>query len=165
MNNLEDSCFENTLIEYMPMIRGIVSDYPQHHREDLIQEGILGLCNALRSFKEEEGVPFKQYARVCIKNSVYSGYKKLCKDDFADRINEDLLGDGHEMEEGVISREDTETFFQDLRKNLSGLESKILSQYLSDKSYELIAQTLDVSVKTVDNTLTRIKNKIKKLYK
>ena len=164
MESIRENSFEEILIEYMPMIRGIVNTYPQNSREDLLQEGILGLNNALQAYDESLNVPFKQFARKCIKNRVNTAYRKYCRDDTMERIDEEQAFHGELLEDNVIRRKDTEAFFERLRTNLSELESKILTEYLSDKSYEMIAISLGVSVKTVDNTLTRIKNKIKKLY-
>ncbi len=156
--------FEELLNEYLPMIRSIASSFPAYYREDLMQEGSFGLSKALNSYKESLGVPFKFYARACIKNSVYSAYRRLCRNEALDRIDDRQQSSDEMLEDTVIEQKDIEAFFHRLRENLSEMETKILSEYLQDKSYEEIALSLHVSPKTVDNSLFRIKAKIKKLY-
>lgn len=156
--------FEDLLNEYLPMIKGIVSTFPAFHREDLFQEGCLGLSNAADSYDEALGIPFKTYARACIKNSVFSAYKRFCRNDAVDRVDENIPGENAVLEDTIIEKKDTEEFFDKLKLNLSELEAKILSEYLMDKSYDAISESLQVSRKTVDNSLSRIKAKIKKLY-
>ena len=68
------------------------------------------------------------------------------------------------MEEDIISKNDALAFFKKFKSSLSVLERNILSEYLKDKSYEEIAETLSLSVKTVDNALMRIKKKMRKFY-
>lgn len=156
--------FESLLNEYLPMIRSMVSSFPAFHREDLLQEGSLGLSRARDSYNAALGVPFKVYARACIRNQISSAYKVLCRNDAVDRVPENNPSQAANLEDDIIEKKDTEEFFRKLRLNLSEMEAQILSEYLMDKSYEEISEKLNVSLKTVDNSLSRIKAKIKKLY-
>lgn len=159
------SDFEALLAESLPMIRAIASSFPERHREDLIQDGILGLHNAYVSFDPSIGVPFKTYARICVNNSILTAYKKLKRNDSSDVFDEELFADeSASMEESVINKNDASAFFIKLREALSPLERNILTEYLRDKTYEEISEVLSVSVKTVDNALMRIKKKMRKLY-
>lgn len=160
----EYSDFEELLAKSMPMLRAMASNFPERHREDLIQEGIWGLHNAYSTFDSEIGVPFKVYLRICVNNSMLTAYKKLRKSDFPEAFDEEqFVDENHTMEEDVINRSDAEAFFEKIKDSLSPLEKKILSEYLKDRTYEEIAETLEVSRKTVDNALSRIKKKMRKL--
>ena len=158
----EFSDFEELLTKSMPMLRTIASSFPERHREDLIQEGILGLHSAYSSFDPSIGVPFKTYIRICVKNSMLTAYKKLRKDDLSETFDETAFVDNtSSLEDGVISRNDAETFFSGFKKSLSLLERNVLLEYLKDKSYDEIAETLKIPVKAVDNALMRIKKKVR----
>ena len=80
-------------------------------------------------------------------------------------LEEAVIPAGDDMESSIIEKNDTSDFFAKLREELSPLEANILTEYLCDKTYAEIALALGVSAKTIDNSLTRIKGKIKKLYK
>lgn len=153
--------------KYIVKIKGIVKSFPKHHREDLIQEGILGLHKACIAFKEEKGVPFDQFVRLCIKRQIYTAYKKLKKDDnvvILDEQNDITDDDKLSLEDVVINKNNTDELFRNLKDTLTPLEYNILECYLLDESYKQIANKLNVKEKTVDNTITRIKNKIKKIF-
>jgi RNA polymerase sporulation-specific sigma factor len=153
--------------KYIFIIKGIVKSFPKHHREDLIQEGILGLHKAYMAFKEEKGIPFEQFTKLCIKRQIYTAYKKLKKDDdvvLLDEQDDIIYNDCSLMEDVVISKNHTDELFKNLKDILTPLEYNILECYLLDESYEQIANKLNVKEKSVDNTITRIKNKIKKIY-
>lgn len=157
--------FEDLLKKSMPIIYAMASNFPERHREDLIQEGVLGLHNAYSSFDPTIGVPFKIYMRICVNNSMLTAYKKLRKSDFSEAFDESqFVDESLSMEEDIISKNDALAFFKKFKSSLSVLERNILSEYLKDKSYEEIAETLSLSVKTVDNALMRIKKKMRKFY-
>lgn len=158
------SSFEELVEKSKPMLRKIVATFPERHREDLIQEGILGLHNAYTTFDKDLGVPFSVYLRICVNNSILTAYKKLKKSDCSEEFDEEGFVPDGSMEEFVISKNDAEKFFEKLKAVLSPLEKEILAEYLKDKSYEEIADTLSLTVKTVDNALMRIKKKMRKLY-
>lgn len=160
--NPELSSYEKLLPEFMPVIRAIVADYPAIYREDLIQEGLMGLFSALRSYRAEEERPFAPYAKACIRNAIISATRKWKNEPPSESLDEDLPS-GESLEETVINRHATEEFFLRLKQELSPLESRILSAYLRDWSYARISAELDVPVKTIDNSLSRIKAKIRKL--
>jgi DNA-directed RNA polymerase specialized sigma24 family protein len=73
--------------------------------------------------------------------------------------------DDEDVTLSVIEKNDTEDFFKRLKEELSPLEAKILTEYLHDRTYAEISDTLGVSSKTIDNSLSRIKGKMRKLYK
>lgn len=159
--------FNDELNKYIIIIKGVVKSFPSYHREDLIQEGILGLHKACIAFDEQRDVPFEYFVRLCIKRQIYTAYKKLKKDDnlvFWDEQNEIADDDKMSLEDVVISKNHTDELFANLKEILTQLEYNILECYLRDDSYEQIATKLNIKEKSVDNSITRIKNKIKKIY-
>ena len=167
MNHTPNSlpAYEDLIPEFMPAINGISSAFPERYREDLVQEGLIGLYNAVSSYSDETGVPFKAYANICIRNAIYSACRKLKDDALTESLDDKTLPEAGDMASSVIEKNDTADFFAKLKDELSDLEAKILTEYLRDKSYAEIAAALGVTTKTIDNSLTRIKGKIKKFYK
>ena len=157
--------YEAIIPEYLPFIHSIAAGFPERYREDLVQEGLIGLFNAVASYSPDAENPFKPYAVACIRNGIYSACRKIKNDALHESLEEAVIPAGDDMESSIIEKNDTSDFFAKLREELSPLEANILTEYLSDKTYAEIALALGVSAKTIDNSLTRIKGKIKKLYK
>jgi len=157
--------YEDLVPQFLPLIHTIAAGFPERYREDLVQEGLIGLFNATATYSPDEENPFKPYAVACIRNGIYSACRKMKNDALHESLEEAVIPAGEDMENTIIEKNDTANFFAKLRQELSPMEASILTEYLCDKSYAEIAQTLGVSAKTIDNSLSRIKGKIKKLYK
>lgn len=136
--------------------------------EDLIQEGLLGLLSAVRSYSEGGGASFSTYAERCIKNRLYSAVKS---DGRASNrpLNDSLPIDAadsvrrsRELEDLVITREYTEELFSELDERLSKLEKRVLGLYLEGRSYAAIASALGIQEKSVDNAVQRIRWKLRR---
>ncbi len=130
--------------------------------DDLFQEGVLGLLNAVRAYKSEKG-KFQSFAEVCIvnrmKNAVSkstNGYTVAEDYDFEQITDESAL-----TEDYVILKERNDELFEKLEKLLSKKELAVLQLYLEGFSYKQIASKLSVSIKSVDNSLSRSKQKLK----
>lgn len=152
--------FSKVRDEYVPYISAAASSYPEYLREDLFQEGMIGLYLACLSFDSERGVPFDAFAKTCIKNRMVTAYRALKTDGKTDALTDEIAVEDAD----VISSVDSQTFFRDLRKNLSDLENKVLEEYLLEKRYCEIAEKLGVGEKAVENAVQRIRKKIKKHY-
>lgn len=147
-------------------------------KEDVIQEGMIGIFKAIREFREERNVSFRTFAEVCINRQIISAIRKanLRKHKI---LNESLslnqendLGDEKSLEERfrpkndddpetlMLMREITEFLIQDSNQLFSPLEQKVLAAMLQGKKYKEIAAELHRSGKTVDNAIQRIKKKI-----
>lgn len=146
---------------------------------DLIQEGLVGLTNAIQTYNTDMNTMFYTYAKKCIDNHMISlavqNNRKKNK-----VLNESLslesLLDDCESLENILMKDEKETPEQQLialeteneimeriRKQLSDLETEIFDLRLAGLSYRDIAEFLDKDRKTVDNTLQRIKTKLKKV--
>lgn len=132
--------------------------------EDLIQEGMLGLLSAVRSF-DPEGASFRTYAEHCIRNRMLSAIKKAetlknrpLNDSVPIDSAENLASDG-DIEEYLIQRERlSET--ESAAEGLSQFEREVLSLYLGGMSYAGIAEETSRSVKSIDNAVQRIRRKL-----
>ena len=146
--------------------------------EDLIQEGMLGLWNAIREYDPRREVSFRTYAETCIRNRLRSAIKAAARDNHSPLINsvsfETPLFDGfavHDIcgreyrclenpEDTLIGQEEVRERMNVLKGQLSGFEAKILGLYLEGLSYSEIAAEVKRSPKSVDNAVQRIRRKV-----
>ncbi len=150
-------------------------------REDIIQEGMIGLYKAIRDFKPNTNASFKSFAELCITRQIITAIKTATRqkhiplnsyislsspayDDENDRLLLDTVVERKKMnpEEIMISKERFNLIEEKISKILSKLEWIVLSQYLEGKSYTEIAAHIGKSEKSIDNALQRIKKKIEK---
>ena len=150
-------------------------------KEDIIQEGMIGLYKAIRDFKTDSGTTFRSFAELCVTRQIITAIKKatrqkhiplnsyisLNKPAYEDE-NERILLDTFSGRDILNPEEimlDKERFFaiEDIiSKILSKLELCVLTKYLEGKSYTEIAAQIGKSEKSIDNALQRIKKKIQK---
>lgn len=141
--------------------------------EDLIQEGMVGLLHAVRTYDRERQVQFRTYAETCIRNRLYSAVRAAGRDKHSPLNNyisfETPLFDtaagypsaqGDNPEDVLIDREDWKERLSTLKDQLSGFEAKILRLYLGGLSYGEIARQIGRSSKSVDNAVQRIRRKV-----
>lgn len=150
-------------------------------KEDIIQEGMIGLYKSIRDFRIDAQVSFKSFAELCITRQMISAIKKATRQKHMplnsyislnkpvyDNENEQILLErfsGRELmnpEEIVLDKERFYKLEGMLSKILSKLELKVLLKYLEGKSYTEIASIIGKSEKSIDNALQRIKKKIEK---
>jgi RNA polymerase sporulation-specific sigma factor len=149
--------------------------------EDLIQEGMLGLLSALRSYNSELGASFKTYSHLCIRRRLISAvrsasYSKNVSLDDCLSLESPLFDDSQpdmayglridsppRPEELVIDKENTQTLFQRVFDALSKYEQQVLRCYLSGMSYREIAEMTEKPEKAVDNAVQRIRRKVSRL--
>ena len=137
-------------------------------REDLIQEGMIGLFKAIRDFNPENGAPFVAFAKLCVERQLYTAIEA------AGRLKNaplnayvSLSEEGNQLidggiEEAVIEKASYQQMYEDVQKNLSAMEREVLELYLEGKDYTEIAKILGKTDKSIDNALQRIKGKIRK---
>lgn len=147
--------------------------------DDLIQEGMIGLFKAVRDYKEEKETSFFSFADLCISRQLYSAleasnrkkhmplntYVSFSNQEKTDGVNlEEMVSDQNiSPEQMMIEQEGREEFFHKLRENLSSMETTVLYLYLEGNSYTQIAEIMSKTPKSIDNTLQRIRGKIKQL--
>ena len=150
-------------------------------REDIIQEGMIGLYKAIRDFKEDRLSSFKAFAELCITRQIITAIKTATRqkhiplntsvsldkpvfDEESDRTLLDVIaGPVLDDPEGLmIHREDFVQMEDEMNKVLSSLEKQVLALYLDGQSYQEISEELNRQVKSVDNALQRIKRKLER---
>ena len=147
--------------------------------EDLIQEGMIGLFKAVRDFDLAKEVSFFSFAELCITRQLYSAleasnrkkhiplntYISFSNQEDPDGMNLEQMVTEQTIspEQALIERERKQEFFKKLEENLSPMERKVLYLYLEGSSYTQIAEDLGKAPKSIDNTLQRIRGKVKLL--
>jgi RNA polymerase sporulation-specific sigma factor len=138
-------------------------------REDFVQEGMLGLLSAIENFSFVKGASFKTFAFVCIERRMLSMLraqsrtKRVPKTEIvqlSDELHNELTYKGPSPLDEIISEEDGENFERLVKERLTELEYSVLTLKLQGLDYNQTAQSLHISLKTVDNALQRAKKKL-----
>jgi RNA polymerase sporulation-specific sigma factor len=149
-------------------------------REDLIQEGLVGLYKAIRDYRSDRESSFRSFAELCITRQIITAVKTATRNkhtplngyvsfsstpagasESEPTLDEMLPGSHvHDPVNQVISSEELRSLVACLSTALSDLESRVLSLYLDGYSYIAIGERLAVDAKTVDNALQRVKRKV-----
>lgn len=132
-------------------------------RDDLVQEGMLGLMSAARSYRSEETASFRTYANVCIRNRIFSALRSVTDAHIHVSLDDSLLiCDPAKTPEEQFDEEEELSDLKSLSKErLSKLENEVLLLRLDGDSYEQISEKLNIPQKSVDNALQRIKKKLR----
>ena len=150
-------------------------------REDIIQEGMIGLYKAIRDFRNDKLSSFRAFAELCVTRQIITAIKTATRqkhiplnsyvslnkpiyDEDSDRTLLDVISGSKisDPEELVISREEFIDIEEKMGQILSDLEWKVLMAYLDGKSYQEIAVELKRHVKSIDNALQRVKRKLER---
>ena len=150
-------------------------------KEDIYQEGMIGLYKAIRDFNPDKLSTFKAFAELCVTRQIITAIKTATRqkhiplntyvslnkpiyEEESERTLLDVLS-GFKItdpEELVISQEEKVRIEEEIEKVLSRLELEVLNSYLDGKSYQEIACDLDRNAKSIDNALQRVKRKLEK---
>ncbi|WP_297519767.1 RNA polymerase sporulation sigma factor SigH [uncultured Clostridium sp.] len=152
-------------------------------KEDIYQEGMIGLYKAIRDFKYDKESSFRAFAELCITRQIITAiktatrqkhiplntYVSLNKPIYEEDSERTLLDviDGLRItdpEALIIGQEEVADIEQRIKMVLSGLEMEVLNSYLDGKSYQEIAQDLDREAKSIDNALQRVKRKLERSF-
>ena len=150
-------------------------------REDIIQEGMIGLYKAIRDYKGDKFSTFRAFAELCITRQMITAVKTATRqkhiplnsyvslnkpiyDEESDRTLMDVISGNKvtDPEELVISREEYVDIENKMGEFLSDLEWRVLVSYLDGRSYQEIAKDLHRHVKSIDNALQRVKRKLER---
>ena len=154
-------------------------------KEDIVQEGMIGLYKAIKSYSEDKNTSFKSFANMCIERQLITAIKSSNRQKHMP-LNSYLSlntsayddeGDGTELLETfevntiedpletIMKQESFNEIQNAVQKSLSKFEGQVLERYMQGESYEVIAKRLDTPVKSVDNAIQRIRKKaIKNLF-
>lgn len=150
-------------------------------REDIIQEGMIGLYKSIRDFRGDKLASFKAFAELCVTRQIITAIKTATRqkhiplnsyvslnkpifDEDSDRTLMDVISGVKitDPEELMINREEYSDIEKKMGEILSGLERRVLMLYLEGKSYQEIAVELQRHVKSIDNALQRVKRKLER---
>lgn len=148
---------------------------------DLIQEGMLGFSYAINSYDETKNASFYTYAMTCVERKIISAITKANRqknkflnesisfdvtlDDESKQFDKLLSDDSYNPEKIILGDEQQNELLEVANRVLSDYEYKVFELKLNQFTYTEIAKILEKTPKAIDNTLQRIKNKIKKEYK
>lgn len=167
-NNLEQLISQNKAL-----VERVASRYKTSpmEMEDIIQEGMIGLLAAAKSYDSEKGASFATYAKTCIDNSIQSALKKFSrKKDIPQSSvvqyceDETPSDSGFDSAEDIyIAQESVSLLTKVFRENLSDFENEVLRLHIIGCSYNEIASRLSKTPKAIDNALQRVRKKLNKI--
>lgn len=164
---------EDLVVRYRIVIEYIINSkelfLPGGSKEDLFQEGYIGLMKAISSFDIQSKSSFYSFAFSCISNKIFdsiktsrSGKNAMLTD--SEELDAGLqLNDENTPEDIVIQQDTLDIIAKELMNSLTDFEVQVFRKYLNGKSYNDIALEMSKSVKTIDNTLQKIKKKLKEM--
>ena len=181
--NGDEAARDSLIRRYAGFVRMKASSYflAGGESEDLIQEGLIGLCKAIRDYRSDKETSFRSFAELCVTRQIITAiktatrYKHQALNNYVsfsntpagqDPDSDCTLGDalpGSHVDEPsvqVISTEELQSLVFCLGSGLSQLEAEALRLYLEGSSYEEMADVLAVDTKAIDNALQRVKRKI-----
>jgi RNA polymerase sporulation-specific sigma factor len=149
-------------------------------REDIVQEGMIGLYKAIRDYEPQHNTAFRAFAELCITRQIITAIKTATRQKHIplnsyvslNKAASDQEGEERPLAESIVSREildpadlvisaeEIAGIKDSVDKHLSDLETEVLSLYMDGKSYQEIADLLGRHVKSIDNALQRIKRKL-----
>jgi len=179
----DDAALEYLINKYKNFVRAKARSYflIGADREDIVQEGMIGLYKAIRDFRMDKLSSFRAFAELCITRQIITAIKTATRqkhiplnsyvslnkpiyDEDSDRTLLDVISGSKitDPEELIISREEFDDIEEKMGEILSSLEWKVLMSYLEGKSYQEIAEDLKRHVKSIDNALQRVKRKLER---
>lgn len=143
--------------------------------DDLVQEGLIGLCGAIKTYNLSSDVAFKSFAYLCINNAIKTVLTKSNRQKNSmlnnylsvDEQNEDedswaviLISDELSPEDEMIKKQKIKAIVKEINNILDTKQKIIFNMYLNNYKYTEIASSIGKDVKYIDNTLTQIKKKL-----
>jgi len=169
---------EYLLQKYKPLVRVKAGAYflIGADKEDLVQEGMLGLFKAMRDFKSEKS-SFYAFAELCITRQIITAVKAATRQKHMPLNSAVSLSstmpesevpleqvlipkESNDPQEILMQRQQMDTMREAMQSMLSNLEKEVLKCYLEGMTYQEIATSLKRSEKSVDNALQRVKSKL-----
>lgn len=175
----DNAAFEYLIKKYM----GIVKKESRAlyiigaENEDIIQEGMIGLIKAIRSFDGSKGASFSTFANLCIKRQLITAVKLSNRkkhsplnyyvsfytenDDDVALVDELQADQAFEPENQMLGQLESQKLAETIDKKLSKFERQVLEGYLAGKSYDELAGAFGKTYKSIDNAIQRIRKKLR----
>lgn len=185
MVHLNDSEAENALLSrYKKIVRRRASSYYMAgaDREDIIQEGMIGVFKAIRSFDLSRGISFRTFANLCMQRQMISAIKgasrmkhlplnnslslnrPVSNDEADETLGEIIVDERNADPQSLIVMQESLKYVQEnLHGILTDMEHCIWIMYMQGKTYKEIAEKLHKTHKAVDNAIRRSKKKLAEL--
>ncbi len=181
--DFDADALEYILVKYKSLIRTKARSYflIGADREDIVQEGMIGLYKAIRDFKDDKQASFRAFAELCVTRQIITAIKSATRqkhqplnsyvslnrpvyDEESERTLIDVISGTSTTnpEDIVIGKEDFNKIEEMMGEILSAFELKVLQLYLEGKKYCQIGDILKRDVKSIDNAIQRIKAKVEK---
>ncbi|MCR5663935.1 MAG: sigma-70 family RNA polymerase sigma factor [Oscillospiraceae bacterium] len=169
---------EQLAARYLPLVKACAKSFVLAGGEgkDLVQEGVIGLLSAIRTYKPDNGASFRTYAEHCVRMRLLSAVKsasRLKHFPLNDSVSLEQLSEESDPrlsavlevfhrnpEDMVLARENEEELYCALSNCLSKYEIRVLSLYSNGMSYREIGEKLGKDSKSVDNAVQRIRRKL-----
>lgn len=179
----DKNALEYLIVKYKDLVQMKVSRYyiVGAEREDIVQEGLIGLFKAIKNFEDGKHNSFKSFANLCVERQLITAIKSsnrqkhiplnsyLSLNNSNPENEEDdksLLEILNSTQEDPLETITKKEYYQNveavMNKYLSGFEKQVLNRYMNGESYMEIAEKLDTPVKSVDNAIQRIRKKAMK---
>ena len=158
--------------KYLNLVDGKGMDY-----NDLYQEGLIALNEAINKYKEQKNIKFASFASICIERKMVSLVRMASrkkhsilndsysldykKEDASESFVNLLQSNKDSIEDILITKESTINIINKINTSLSSLEKKVYELRLNGYSYEMIAKEMGKTPKAIERTLDRIRNKLK----
>lgn len=150
-------------------------------REDMVQEGMIGLYKAIRDYQKDKSMAFKTFAELCVTRQMITAVKNATRqkhiplnsyislnrksfDEDSDKTFIELISEesSSDPEQLLIKKEEFYGIENKMGEILSSFEWEVLFLYLNGKSYVEIARQVKKPIKSIDNALQRVKRKVEK---
>ncbi len=180
--NDDNVALETILLRYKNLVASKAKTYfiAGADEDDMIQEGLIGLYNAIKKFDGERFPFFKVFALICVKRQILSAIREASRkkhkplnsyisldvssvnNESDTSLSEIILSENdlHNPESMLINQEEFNSIETKINSSLSSFEFHVLMLYLEDRSYREIAQILKKDTKAIDNAIQRIKKKL-----
>lgn len=173
---------EVLISRYKKMVRAVSRTYfiLGSDKDDIIQEGMIGLFKALNEFDINRRIEFSSFAKLCVTRQImsaiksanrqkhiplntYLSFSKSTSSDGANILLDEIQGSLQSPEQIVIDKENRITTENNIKKNLSKFENTVLQLYLEGNNYAEIAGIVLKDEKSIDNAIQRIRKKVTKM--
>lgn len=186
IKNGDEQALSFLLNKYKDLVNSKVGKYfiIGAEKDDIVQEGMIGLYKAIKDYDETKQNSFKTFANLCVERQLITAIKSSNRQkhmplnsylslNTSAYDNEDDSGteliDKFETAtiedplETIMKKESYDEIQKTMYKSLSKFEKSVLDRYIQGESYEVIAKKLDAPVKSVDNAIQRIRKKAIKM--
>ncbi len=140
---------------------------------DIMQECFIGLDEAIKNYSQDGDATFYTFVSLCIERKILNYIRKITgnKDKILneaviiDDTLENMLSDGSNLEYNLLGKDTDSNMLVEIRSILTDFEKKVFDMRIKGYSFEEIAKKLNRDIKSIYNTFSRIKSKIKKNIK